>query len=76
VAGAEVLRSPGLARSGPPKTPTPAPRRQATTAKTLNQQAQLPRQIDATDRQIDRRVYELYGLTEEEIKIVEEAGAK
>jgi hypothetical protein len=31
------------------------------------------RQIDATDRQIDRLVYELYGLTEEEIRIVEEA---
>lgn len=31
----------------------------------------LQRQIDATDLQIDRLVYELYGLTEEEIKIVE-----
>jgi len=30
-------------------------------------------QIDATDRQIDQLVYELYGLTEEEIRIVEEA---
>ena len=30
-------------------------------------------QISATDRQIDRLVYELYGLTDEEIKIVEEA---
>jgi hypothetical protein len=29
------------------------------------------RQIEATDRQIDLLVYELYGLTEEEIKIVE-----
>jgi hypothetical protein len=33
----------------------------------------LQRQIDATDRQIDKLVYELYGLTEEEIKIVEDA---
>jgi len=32
----------------------------------------LQRQIDATDRQIDNLVYELYGLTDEEIKIVEE----
>ena len=32
----------------------------------------LQGQIDATDRQIDRLVYELYGLTEEEIGIVEE----
>jgi predicted type IV restriction endonuclease len=31
------------------------------------------RQIVATDRQIDALVYELYGLTEEEIQIVEEA---
>ena len=31
------------------------------------------RQIAATDRQIDALVYELYGLTEKEIKIVEEA---
>lgn len=34
----------------------------------------LQRLIAATDRQIDRRVYELYGLTEEEIRIVEETG--
>ena len=31
------------------------------------------RQIDATDKEIDRLVYELYGLTDEEIRIVEEA---
>jgi hypothetical protein len=29
------------------------------------------REIEATNRQIDALVYELYGLTEEEIKIVE-----
>jgi hypothetical protein len=32
----------------------------------------IKRQIDATDCEIDRLVYELYGLTEEEIKIIEE----
>lgn len=32
-----------------------------------------PRQIEATDREIDRLVYELYGLSEEEVGIVEEA---
>ncbi|MCK4641072.1 MAG: restriction endonuclease subunit M, partial [Candidatus Marinimicrobia bacterium] len=32
---------------------------------------QLQRRIDATDAQIDRLVYELYELTEEEIKVVE-----
>lgn len=31
----------------------------------------VERQIAATDRQIDRLVYELYGLTEEEIAVVE-----
>jgi len=30
-------------------------------------------QIDTTDRQIDQLVYELYGLTDEEIRIVEDA---
>jgi len=33
--------------------------------------AQLDGQIAATDRQIDRLVYELYSLTEEEIALVE-----
>ncbi len=33
----------------------------------------LQRQIDATDSEIDALVYELYGLTEDEIKIVEGA---
>ena len=32
----------------------------------------LQQQIEGTDKQVDRLVYELYGLTEEEIKIVEE----
>jgi hypothetical protein len=31
----------------------------------------LSRQIEATDVAIDKLVYELYGLTEEEIKVVE-----
>jgi hypothetical protein len=41
--------------------------------KTAHDKAALERQIAATDRQIDRLVYELYGLTEDEIKIAEEA---
>ncbi len=32
----------------------------------------IQRQIDATDRQIDQLVYELYGLTDDEIRIVED----
>jgi len=31
----------------------------------------LKRQIDATDRQIDKLVYELYGLNDEEIEMIE-----
>ena len=41
------------------------------TMKTDHEKTALQRQIDATDRQIDQLVYELYGLTEEEIGIVE-----
>jgi hypothetical protein len=40
-------------------------------AKTGHEQTLLQRQIDATDRQIDKLVYELYDLTPEEIAIVE-----
>jgi len=33
----------------------------------------LKLKIEKTDKEIDQMVYELYGLTEEEIKIVEES---
>jgi hypothetical protein len=36
----------------------------------------LQRQIEATDATIDKLVYELYGLTEDEIGIVEGRGEK
>lgn len=42
-------------------------------AKTPADKDRLQRQIDATDQEIDRLVYDLYGLTEEEITIVEAA---
>jgi hypothetical protein len=42
-------------------------------AKTAHEKTALQRQIDATDRQIDKLVYELYDLTDDEIRIVEEA---
>jgi hypothetical protein len=44
---------------------------QLAASRIAHEQAVTGRQIDATDRQIDRLVYELYGLTEEEIRIVE-----
>jgi len=40
-------------------------------AKNPDEKIRLERQIKSTDDQIDRLVYELYGLTEEEIRIVE-----
>jgi len=44
---------------------------QLTAAKTPDDKTRLQRQIDATEQQIDQLVYELYGLTEDEIQIVE-----
>ena len=40
-------------------------------AKTDHNKNLIQRQIDYTDNKIDKLVYELYDLTEEEIKIVE-----
>jgi adenine-specific DNA-methyltransferase len=40
-------------------------------AKTPHEQESLQRQIAVTDKQIDTLVYELYSLTEDEIRIVE-----
>ena len=45
--------------------------KQLADARTAHEKTALQRQIDATDRQIDQLVYELYGLTDEEIEIVE-----
>ncbi len=40
-------------------------------ARTNHESTVIMRQIEATDHQIDRLVYELYGLTEDEIQLVE-----
>ncbi|MBM4056319.1 MAG: hypothetical protein FJ264_16940 [Planctomycetes bacterium] len=45
--------------------------KQSASAKTDHDKTVIQRQIDAIDRQIDQLVYELYGLAEDEIKIVE-----
>jgi hypothetical protein len=45
--------------------------KQLAEVKTPHDKTAIQRQIDTTDHQIDRLAYELYGLTEEEIKIVE-----
>jgi hypothetical protein len=44
-------------------------------AKVPSDRTSLQAQIDATDRQIDRLVYDLYGLTDEEVRIVEGTSA-
>jgi hypothetical protein len=44
-----------------------------TEAKSPEAQTRLQRDIAATDRAIDQLVYQLYGLTEDEIKLVEQA---
>jgi hypothetical protein len=40
-------------------------------ARTAPDKTAIGRQVAATDKQIDQLVHELYGLTEEEIRIVE-----
>jgi hypothetical protein len=40
---------------------------------TPDEKTRFQRQIDATDAEIDRLVYDLYGLSDEEIRIVEES---
>ncbi len=46
--------------------------KQLASAKTSDEKARLQRQIDATDQEINRLVYDLYGLTEKEIQIIRE----
>ena len=46
--------------------------KQSAAAKAPDNKTRLQRQIDTTDKQIDQIVYDLYGLREEEIRIVEE----
>lgn len=47
--------------------------KQLAAAKAPDDKTRLQRQIDATDRLIDQLVYDLYGLTEGEVEMVEEA---
>jgi hypothetical protein len=42
-----------------------------TISKTESEKLMYQRQVEATDHEIDQLVYELYGLTEKEIKIIE-----
>jgi hypothetical protein len=50
--------------------------RQLGVVRTPQEQTALDRQIAATDTQIDRLVYDLYGLTEAEIRVVADATRK
>jgi hypothetical protein len=46
--------------------------KQLAAARTGHEKAAAQRQFDAIDRQIDLLVYELYGLTQEEVAVIEE----
>ena len=48
--------------------------KQLGSAKSAAKKAVIQRQIDATNREIDRLVYALYGLTKDDIAIVEGKG--
>jgi len=48
---------------------------QMTNALTDSESIAMERQADAIDRQINQLVYKLYGLTEDEIRIVEEGSS-
>jgi hypothetical protein len=50
--------------------------KQLVTAKTPDEKTRIQRQIDATDHQIDHFIYDLYGLTTQEISIVEDEKGK
>lgn len=52
-------------------TPLLSPRQAGGGPRTPQEQEMLRREVESTDRQIDQLVYELYGLTDEEIGIVE-----
>ena len=46
--------------------------RRLAVARTEHEKTNLRRQIDAADRRIDHLVYDLYNLTEDEIRLVED----
>jgi adenine-specific DNA-methyltransferase len=48
-----------------------APKKQLQKAKTESDKNYLKRKCETLNKQIDELVYQLYGLTEEEIKIVD-----
>jgi hypothetical protein len=50
--------------------------KQLASAKSESQRGAIQRQIEATDAEIDRLVYDLYGLTKDEIAIVEESSGR
>jgi hypothetical protein len=55
----------------PLKSQRDASRGGGSVPRTPQEREAIERQIEAADKSIDRLVYELYGLTDEEIRIVE-----
>lgn len=58
-----------------PATSPCSPSTKLAAEKSPQRRERIQREIDATDRQIDQLVYQLYGLTDDEIRIVEDATA-
>jgi hypothetical protein len=56
----------------PPLYQSRANEHRLTAARTPHEQEVVRRKLAATDAEIDRLVYELYGLTDDEIRLVEE----
>ena len=50
-----------------------APKKQAAAARSDSEREQFQRTCDYLDGEIDKHVYQLYGLTAEELRIVEGA---
>jgi predicted nucleic acid-binding Zn-ribbon protein len=63
----------GVSNSVSQKREMAEPRDKTFVVTTRNEKEALQRQIAATDAQIDQLVYELYGLMDDEMKIVEDA---
>jgi predicted nucleic acid-binding Zn-ribbon protein len=57
----------------PPDSRRDRSKESLSSSKTADERNAIQRQIDVTDKEIDRLVYELYDLTDDEINIVEEA---
>jgi len=74
--GSLVARILELHKQAPPDLRSPSPNsanleRASGRGRTPQEQEMVKREIESTDREIDELVYEFYGLSEDEIRVVE-----